>query len=180
MVEDAGLQQFAETFLQEIISRSDIEVSEAFREDQFTQLMIEYLIEAGEIDDAEPCYHKARGIKVNGYGISQDQDCLDLFISVFNQTVPPVTVNRTQIENVFRQVSGFLQKALSGYHLTQEESSPAFDMALYIHDLKESFSRVRLSLLTDGLATVDNWPDEILEGLKVSFHIWDICRLYRF
>jgi len=43
MVEDAGLQQFAETFLQEIISRSDIEVSEAFREDQFTQLMIEYL-----------------------------------------------------------------------------------------------------------------------------------------
>ena len=180
MAEDAGLQQFAETFLQETISGSDIEDTEAFREDQFTQLMIDYLIEAGEIDDAAPCYHKARGIKVNAYGISQDQDCLDLFISIFNQVVPPVTVNKTQIENGFRQASGFLQKALSGYHLTQEESSPAFDMVLYIHDLKESLTRVRLFLLTDGFATVDNWPDEILEGLKVSFHIWDISRLYRF
>ncbi len=180
MVEDAGLQQFGESFLQEVISRSDIEDSETFREDQFTQLMIEYLIEAAEIDDAEPCYHKARGIKVNGYGISQDQDCLDLFVSIFNQAVPTVTVNKAQIDNGFRQVSGFLQKALSGYHLTQEESSPAFDMVLYIYDLKQSFTRVRFFLLTDGLATIDNWPDETIDGLKVSFHIWDIGRLYRF
>ena len=29
--------------------------------------MIEYLTEAGELEDGHVCYHSARGIKVNGY-----------------------------------------------------------------------------------------------------------------
>ena len=33
--------------------------------------MIEYLTEAGELEDGHVCYHSARGIKVNGYNIQE-------------------------------------------------------------------------------------------------------------
>jgi len=48
---DGGLEKFAEDFRQEIINLADAEDLEQFRGDQFTELMIEHLSDAGEIDD---------------------------------------------------------------------------------------------------------------------------------
>lgn len=178
MTEDTGLHQFAETFQQEVIINSDVEEQESFREDEFTRLMTQYLIDAGEIDDAEICYHKPP-MKINGYNVSLDKDCLDIFVSIFNQAVPPISVKKSQIENSFQHAIGFFRKALYGYYKDLEESSPVFDMAQSIHILKESITRVRIFLLTDGLSTSEGRSDEVIEKCKISFHIWDIERIYR-
>ena len=73
----------------------------------------------------------------------------------------------------------FYEKARGGLHLYLEEASPAFDMALQVHDfaLKGQLHLVRLFLFTDGLTTVDIRPTEQLNDVSISYHIWDILAL---
>jgi hypothetical protein len=185
MRDETGLIQFAEDLRQEVITSSDGGIDredgtgDSFREDEFTRLMIEYLTEAGELEDGEICYHRSRGIKVNGYSINQDQDCINLFVSIHTQAVPPVTVNKQDVETAFRRLINLLKQAIKGYHQYLEEASSAFDMVLNIHDLRKQLSQVKLYLFTDGRTTIKVTKDITIENINCSFHIWDIERTYR-
>ena len=110
------LRDFARDFQQQIIVDSDMDGEESFREDQFTQAMIDYLGESGEIDDATVCSHRARGMQVNGYNFSSDGECLDLLVSAYTASVPPVSVPKADVETALKRLRTFLQKALDGYH----------------------------------------------------------------
>ncbi|MBD2465604.1 AIPR family protein [Oscillatoria sp. FACHB-1407] len=182
MSDDADFSQFAENFRQEVINNAEggnDNGGASFREDEFTRLMVEYLTEAGEIEDGHICYHSARGIKVNGYSILEEEDCLDLFVSIYTQSIPPVTVRKDEVEAAFRRLLVFLQQAVKGYHKSIEEASCVFDMAQLIYKLKHQLSRVRLFLFTDGLTTVKHKQNLVKDGITYSFNIWDIQRTYR-
>ena len=80
-----NIDEFAEELRQEVLSRSGDEESGHFREDAFTEVMIEYLTQAGEADDGEVCYyrHTSRGEKLNGFSLSGDGEYADLFVSCY-------------------------------------------------------------------------------------------------
>jgi len=180
MDNDVALASFASDLHQEVIAAAEAEGHEALRADAFTRYMIDELIEAGELQDGEPCYHRSRGLEVSGYGFADDGETLDLFATLYRQAEPPATIGRTDIETAFRRLGGFLTRALDGYHATLEEASPIFDMALGIHQGRERLGRVRFFLFTDGLARLEFMPDIQAVGLPVSHHIWDLQRLYRY
>jgi len=174
-----GLNEFAKKFQQDVISQSQVEDDEAFREDQFTEIMTEYLTEADEIDNPIICYHNARGIKVNGYAVSENEECLDLFVSIYYGEVPAPRVPKSDVDTAFKRVYNFLIKAFGDYHLDLEEASPVFDLANRIHELKNALINIRLFLLTDGIVKVDSKDDFNENNLSISHHVWDIQRLFR-
>ena len=180
MNEQEQLRIFANDLLQEVIVNSDDGETGKFRINEFTRLASEYLIEAGEIDDITVCYYKSRGMKINGYSVRQHEDCLDLFVTVFNQQTSPVSVTRTQTETAFRQSENVLRKALTGYHRVLEESSEIYDMFQLIYELGKKLTNVRIYLLTDGIVNVENVTTRSMDGISIIFHIWDIRRIYRF
>ena len=180
MSEQEQLKNFADELLQEVIAASDSEETGEFRINEFTRIASEYLIEAGEIDDLTVCYHKSRGMQINGYNVSQDENCLDLFVTIFNQQNPPATVTKTQAETAFRQAEGTLKKALAGHHTSLEESSEVYDMFQRIYELKDELTRARIYLLTDGIVNADNITAESAGDVSIAFHVWDVQRLYRF
>ncbi len=179
MRDDIDLKEFAESQLQQIVSAAEAGGGDDQREDEFTRLMLDYLADAGEIGDSEVCYHGARGLKVNGYAINHEADCLDLFYSYFTQVVPPNSVPRSEIDTGFKRLSAFLAKAVAGYRSQLIQPSPAHDMASQIEQWRPALKRVRLLFLTDGLTNVETIPDEERDGLTCSFHIWDIRRVFR-
>jgi hypothetical protein len=156
--DDLELVRFAEDLHQEVIINAEGNQTEedggSFREEAFTRLMIEYLTEAGELEDGSVCYHSARGIKVNGYNIQEEEGRLDLFISIYTQNLSPTTVRKDAVESAFKQLINFLSKVYKGYHQLIEEASPTFDMAQLIYSQRSEFSHVRLFLFTDGLTTL--------------------------
>lgn len=176
---DAGLLRFAEDLRQEVLSGCELEGAESFAEDQFTELVMGYLADAGEIDDAVVCSHRARGIQVNGYSIADEGQRLDLFVAAYTSDVPPPSVGRTDVDTAFKRLTTFLRKGLDGYHRSLEEASPVFDLALQIYELRETLSRVRMFLLTDGVARAGLLADGRLDGIGVSYHVWDVERLFR-
>src|SRR5206468_3066737 len=90
-----------------------------------------------------------------------------------------VTVSRSDVDAAFRRLINFLTRACEGYFKVLEEASPVFDMAQYIFECRHDLARVRLFLFTDGLTTVEVKPEQTLDGIPISFHLWDIRRLYR-
>ena len=58
-----------------------------FRENAFTEIVVEYLSEIGMVENGEVCYCETRvgrGIgKVSGFGFNDDEDTLEVFTSVF-------------------------------------------------------------------------------------------------
>jgi AIPR protein len=177
MENNRELHEFAEQLQQDIISV--IEVRELFGLEAFTQHIIDALIEVGELEDGSYCYHKARGIEVCGYDLDSD-DTLNLFTVIYTQMVPPTTVGKNDVESAFKRLNTFLQKTLAGpYYMELEESTDAFDMTEHIFESRSAINRVRLYLFTDGLTTLDKFPDTKLNELRISYHVWDIRRLYQ-
>lgn len=176
---DSDLEQFAENFHQDIIAGSRESDYEVFSEEQFTSLMMEYLTDAGEIDDRELCSHQSRGIKVNGYAFYNDNEALDLFVSHYTGDCPPVRVAKVDLQKQLKRIRTFFDKAISRNYSNLEESSPAFDLADRIYQLRERLSLIRLFVLTDGIASIDVIDDEDCGSYMISSHVWDIERLHR-
>ena len=139
----SDLMQFAENLRQEVNNEARLEGAETMRAEAFTASMILELSEAGELDDGQVASYKSRGVEVSGYSVGDDGLRLDLLLTIHTQTVPAVTVTREQVETGFARLLGFFERARGDLVNSLEESTPAFDMALTVRDLRE-LEKVRL------------------------------------
>jgi AIPR protein len=172
------LNEFATQLHQEIIIRAETEGDEQFQAEAFTRYMIDILTEAKELEDGMACYYKTTGLEVSGYNLDDD-GTLNLFTTIYTQSNPPETVGKGPTEVAFKRLKNFLQKALDKHYTQLEEASQAFDMAENIFESRHDITGINLYLFTDGLTTIEIIPDEKLNELPISYHVWDLRRLYR-
>lgn len=177
-----NIDEFAEELWQEVIARSGDEETGHFREDRFTEIMLEYLEQASEVDDGEVCYHRNthRGEKLNAFELSGDGEYVDLFVSLYHGTIPPESVPNSEVDNHFRWLRRFLEAALGGAHKGMEESSPVFDAAQQIHAAREDLTKARFFFLTDGITKARDIEPVTVGGIEVRHFIWDLEKLRRF
>ena len=174
------LESFAENLRQDVLAIAESDDEALMLADSFAQTVFDMLSEAGEFEDPLVCYHRALGMEVSGYGVDEDEGRVDLFLSIHTNTVPPATVTRQQVTVAFRRLRQFLEWCLAGGYVHLEESSPVFDMAAHIHELRGSTTQARLCVITDGRTTVDTLPqDDRLGDVTISRHLWDAVRLHR-
>ncbi len=170
---------FAEDFRMKVIAEAESDPDGAFTEEVFTENVIDYLEEFGELDDASVCSYKKKGMKVNGYGISEDERILDLIVAHLEWRTPPPNVPRTTIDQAATSAKNFLQACFTGLHRKMEEANPAFDLASRLFDLKDELDRVRIFTITDGIASGEPIPEEFAGNIAISYHLWDMDRIYR-
>jgi hypothetical protein len=179
MSDDVELSQFAENLRQDVLVTAEAEGDEALRSEVFTRMVLETLEEAGEIGEAQACYHRDGGMEVSGYGVDED-DTLNLFVTIHRGEVPPPSVTKTEIDTALRRALRLWERCRAGeYHLELEESSDQFDMIQRIGMVAGGVERVRLFVLTDGLSRVEFRSEEADAGVLVTHSIWDLRRLHR-
>ncbi|KZM48966.1 AIPR family protein [Labrenzia sp. OB1] len=174
------INSFAKDLLQEVIASTDSQEAGSSPHEEFTRAASDWLIEAGEIDEIHVVYHRSRGMQFSGYAINGDEDCLDLFISLFDPQLPPASISKTQCGTAFRQAEACLKKGLAGHHSAMEEASEAYDAFQRIWELRNQLTRCRVYLLTNGLVTQEEFPAENIGDISVNRQLWDIRRICRF
>lgn len=179
MTELGELEAFGRNIQQDVIARADAAEDGALRAEAFTEIMIGYLADIGEIDDGIPCVFEARGMRCSGYYLSDDNDRLDLFLTIPQLDGTAGTTSKTEIDTGFRRLMTFLDKAMGGIHEGREEALDGYDMARSIWQARKDFSHVRLFVITDGLARIERIENETLHGIEVSSHLWDLRRIHR-
>lgn len=147
-------------------------------EDQFAEMMIEHLTEAGEIDDGEICEHKRKSLKINGYSYGSDIDSIDIFTVFCSRKIPSLSISENQIQGELDKAENFLQKCvLEGYFNLIPEASPILDLALLLHERRETLQHARIILFTDCRSKPFTSKEKCIGNLKITYHIWDIQRL---
>ncbi|OEU42604.1 hypothetical protein BGV40_08720 [Methanosarcina sp. Ant1] len=172
---ETGFDQFVCGFHQDVIDFSE----DSFRENTFTKLFLEPLADTGEINDFEICYFTNQKMKINAYSMVLDENRIDIFVSYYRGEFPPKKINKNDIEKHFSRSLLFFEKAINGYYKELEESSPVFDFTASIYENKENIKKIGLFLLTDFISPVEYKQEETSGNYRISYHIWDIQRLYR-
>jgi hypothetical protein len=175
-----NLDAYAKQFQQEVIAAAEASPDGALRADVFTEVAIERLTAAGEINDGTVASYRARGLAVSGWSLDDDGTVLHLLLADYRNEVPPPSLTATAVHQAFRRLTEFLQRSRNGHADQLEESSPVFEIADLIHREFKALEAIRLYLLSDAHMTrevrVDNGH---VESVQVTHHIWDVERFRR-
>jgi AIPR protein len=184
----SDLARFIADFNAELLNRSSGADGTApdFKENVFTELMLETLSDqVGIVENATTTYFEGtvdRGrAKVNGYAIPDDEDFLDLFVSIFLNTTEPQRLAADEVRKAIEQAVRYFRGAVGNLASTLEPASDRYAMTSRIAEVARGLSRVRVFVLTDGVTGMDRGkiPSRIVGQIELRFEVWDIERLSR-
>lgn len=144
------------------------------------------LEDAEELTDFMQCTFRGTGSRrrslgIDGYSFDEADGSLAVLIANFGGEALPSTVTQTSATAEFAKLRAFIEEALLGNqdYLPSCEH-PAGDFADLLRLHKDSISRYRLYLATDGLLSdrIKDWPADSVVGTPAEFHIWDISRFH--
>ena len=173
-----NIEGYAERLFQETLATADAEDEGGFRLESFTRQVAERLAEAGEFSGGEICFHRAHGVEVSGYAL--EEDAFHLFVTDYRGASQPESLTDTRVQQSFRRLTTFVERSLNGYAERLEESSPAFELADLIRTNWSHNEAARLYLFSDARARQPMLRSTKIHGVPVSYHIWDLERLFRF
>jgi AIPR protein/Abortive infection phage resistance protein N-terminal domain len=174
-----NIDEYAERLLQETLSAAAAEPNTGFLSEIFTSIVAERLTIAGEFNEPEICYHRARGVEVSGWSLSDAGDRLYLLVTDYRGTARPESLTNSSIDTSFRRLSEFFVRSQRGYADQIEESSSAFELADLIYRQCHAFETVHMYLLSDARARSPAVAASVVGGIPITRHVWDLERLWR-
>lgn len=172
--------EFFEDLRQDIILRADS--TENFTDEAFAEVVSEYLIDSGAIDEFVPCKFIHRGMRVDGYALKLDEALLELFVVDNRLGDKPEKMSKGEMDKVFHKAETFFEKScLESFVTGLEVAHPAFGLARTILDQESQIKRVRFYLITNACLTnsVKELPPQIQKQREWSYRVWDLERLAR-
>jgi AIPR protein. len=181
-------EQFSDNFRRDVYDAAQDPEAESFMEEQFTKNFLDYLIEIGVIEDYLLCRLEGRGFKINAYNSNLNNQnngekeglFFDLFVTLYTNEYSNTSITKTEINSYIKKIRSFFLIALNKKYGKIEESNPAFDLADIIYTHKENLVGVNLYVITDGIVAPDSPSDETEGKIRISCHIWDLKRLFRY
>lgn len=174
------LSEFAIDFLGEALIT--VEAEGISQEDAITNDILDYSIDSGEVIAHELCHYKSRGIKINAWNYDEENEAVDLFVTIFKSEQRLTKVSDKEVNDAFQKGENFFwqawEKQLSGK--IDESEVTVFDLIQIIEQSKNEIKTVRVFVLTNGQASVDAVPDAVeKKGIYIDFQLWDIERVYQ-
>lgn len=174
------LQEFAIDFLEgALITVEDEKISQ---EDAITTDILEYTIDSGEVIAGELCHYKVKGIKINAWNFDEENEAIDLFVTIFKSEQRLTKVSDKDVTDAFRKAEKFFWQAREGKLSAKvdESDTTVFDLVQIIKQTKNEVKNVRIFVLTNGQASADIVPEaREAEGIFIDFQLWDIERVYQ-
>ena len=181
------LKEFYQDLFQDILNSADADGQ--FVEDEFFRIVCDQLIDAGELETADRSrYVLQRGslsLRVDGYGgdPTSSDGVLSLIVVDFDHSPDIGTLTATEMDAAFRRLTSFLNRALNAdFRDALEETHSSFGLAELIAARWSQTLRVRLILISNRMLStrVDGRSAGQLDGIPVSYNVWDIGRLHRY
>ena len=176
---EISIDQFFEDYRQEYLANA--EATGDFQLAEFMERVAEDIRENGDLEGFEFCHwDNSRGARVDGYWFD-DEGSLNLFVADFDFRNGIETLTQTDVINALRRASNFfllcVEKRL---YKDLEETSVEYSLARQIADRADAILRVNIYLVSERRLSdrVKSLDEKSLAGRQVSYHIWDIERLY--
>lgn len=175
-----NLSEFAVDFLEGALIT--VEEEKVSQEDAITNDILEYAVDSGEVIAHELCHYKVRGIKINAWNYDEENEAIDLFVTIFKGEQRVTKVSDKEVQDAFNKAENFFRQAREGNLSAKVDESDitVFDLVQIIEQSKNEVKNVRIFVLTNGQASADIIPEAREQnGIYIDFQLWDIERVYQ-
>lgn len=183
-----NVDEFYTELFQEVVSTAD--AYGIYRQDALFEIMTDYLMDAGEFDEAERAYYRPPqgGMRVDGYcgdpldtlvDLEDTQATLGLIVLDYCEELTTVSLSNADMEADFKRLIRFLERSLDKrFRDSLEPSDPGFGLADLINVRWNKISRINLYLLTNKKLTarVAGKSTGEIDGKEIIYNVWDIVR----
>lgn len=154
-----------------------------FSDNVFTDICTGWLSEVAFTENPEVCHFErsfgTRTARANGYGVSDDEDIVDIYIACFDGTGDLGSIPPDDIRRAGRHARTFVEKARGDLLETLDPSHPDYGMVERLREVAPETDRYRVIVLTDSKCSLNAIEAEEVDGTPLSYEIVDIERLYR-
>ena len=120
-----------------------------------------------------------RHLSVDGYCLEDPDDSASFMICDFDEGPEESTIPAGEARRLLTQLRAFVEDSADGKFVDgREESEPAVQLAIDLHQGFSSFSRIKLFLLTNRRLSGHErrFPSDMFHGKSVEHHVWDLDR----
>ena len=179
MKKNQTLDEFYSAFQEEILSSADTDTSGWTTDDFLTNVMLEYLEDAGEVTNPVICPFRGYGLQMNAYAVSDDYEIVDIFVSIYSDSESPRSVSQTDIDAAIKRAIQLYHKAINDLYTSFQKDNDTYEFAITLHQNKNTIKQVHICALTNGLVKPISLKSISIGNAEISFNLWDIDRLYR-
>lgn len=173
------LEQLYQVLMEEMAIAKNTVPEEWSSEDILTSVLLDYLQDAGEVENPIVCSFENQGLQMNAYEFSEDYSELTIFVTCYSEEKTPKTVYKTDVDAHIRRALKMFQKAVNGLYSSLEQNYDAYEFVKIVEEKTPGLEQVKICVLTNGLIKSILLEEKEWMNVHVSFSVWDIERLYR-
>ena len=173
-------------FLRETQAQVRAQMSEGspFAELVFSEIVMQHMAEIGMTFEPVACHFQGKignaVLRLSGYALSEEQDQLDLFVSLYEGVDVPTPVPDSDTKIAVEQCLRFLTLCAEGKMAPKlEPSSDVRSLAETLQAIYDDLEQVRVFVLTDQVAKSKSFKTRDIGGKAVRLEVMDIERLHR-
>jgi hypothetical protein len=173
-------------FLRETQAQVRAQMSEGspFAELVFSEIVMQHMAEIGMTFEPVACHFQGKignaVLRLSGYALSEEQDQLDLFVSLYEGVDAPTPVPDSDTKVAVEQCLRFLTLCAEGKMAPKlEPSSDVRSLAETLQAIYDELEQVRVFVLTDQVAKSKSFKTRDIGGKAVRLEVMDIERLHR-
>ncbi len=164
--------------------RSQMNEGSPYAEMIFSDIVMQHMAEIGMTFEPVVCHHRGQYrnaiLRLSGYALSDDQDQLDLFVSLYDGVDELTPVPDADTKTAVEQCLRFLSLCADGNMAQRlDPSSDVASLAGTLQAIYNGLEQIRVFVLTDKVARSKSFQTRQISGKAVRLEVMDIERLHR-
>ena len=164
--------------------RSQMRDGALYEELVFCGIVMDHLSEIGMTFEPVECHFEGRvgnaNLRLSGYSLSEENDQLDLFVSLYANVDDPTPVPDAETRTAVEQCLRFLSLCAEGKMAPKlDPSSDVRSLAETLQAIYDDLEQVRVYVITDRVAKSKSFKTRDIGGKAVRLEVMDIERLHR-
>jgi hypothetical protein len=164
--------------------RSQMRDGALYEELVFCGIVMDHLSEIGMTFDPVECHFEGKvgqaNLRLSGYSLSEENDQLDLFVSLYANVDVPTPVPDSETKTAVEQCLRFLSLCAEGKMAPKlDPSSDVRSLAETLQAIYDDLEQIRVYVITDRVAKAKSFKTRDIGGKAVRLEVMDIERLHR-
>ena len=182
------IEKFYQSLMQDVVAMQSGDEEGNTQEQIFTRICLDMLADAAETENVSVAYderdlRKKGQHKINGYAISDNYETVDLFITLYANTMEARTISKGEIDTAAKMITNFFRRAVYNDYVNEvAESSEIFEFANTLAnyaELRNNLIRVNAFILTNGVYKGELPASQTICGYNIYYKVIDIEFLYK-
>ncbi len=164
--------------------RSEMRDGALYEELVFSGIVMDHMSDIGMTFEPVECHFEGKvgnaNLRLSGYSLSEENDQLDLFVSLYANVDVPTPVPDSETKTAVEQCLRFLSLCAEGKMAPKlDPSSDARSLAETLQAIYNDLEQIRVYVITDRVAKSKSFRTRDIGGKAVRLEVMDIERLHR-